>query len=66
MNRWIKVGKAYTLQDEHSELWVRRMGSRWHVAHRTTQGWITLGRFATLAEAQADGSALMGIGEATA
>ena len=46
--RWIKVGKAYTLQDEYSTLWTRRIGSRWHLMHRTeSQGWITLGKFDT-------------------
>jgi len=60
--RWIKIGKAYTLQDEYSTLWTRRIGSRWHLMYRTElQGWITLGRFATLTEAKADGSALMGV-----
>ena len=61
MNRWRKIGNAYRLTDEYSTLWVRKIGTRWHLIHRHNNGWGTLATHPTLASAQADGAALMAV-----
>lgn len=65
MVRWSKVGSAYCLKDSVSELWIRREGSTYVLLSRlsasgdTVHGFSQLGTFRTLAEAKADGEALM-------
>lgn len=65
MVRWSKVGNAYRLKDSLSELWIRREGNAYVLLSRlsgpgdTVHGFSQLGTFRTLAEAKADGLALM-------
>ena len=66
MIRWSKMGVAYRLQEEHRTLGIKRFGSRWNLIEDHPEGWITLGKFATLTKAKEAGVELMGLKEVTA
>ena len=61
---WRKIGSAYMLRDDYSTLYVKRIDSRYHLIARNPNpiqgGWLTLGTYRTLRDAQADGRNLMG------
>lgn len=57
-----KVGSAYRAQDQFSILWIRRRGSAWLILWQSpNDGWRVLGRHSRLADAFADGNALLGV-----
>ena len=61
---WRRVGSVYMLKDDYSTLYAKRIGSQYHLISRNPNplqgGWLTLGRFRTLRDAQSEGRKLMG------
>ncbi len=60
---WRKIGSAYQLRDDYSTLYIKRISSRFHLIARNPNpvqgGWLTLGTYRTLRDAQAEGQELM-------
>ena len=64
---WRKLGSAWVLEDDHSTIYCRRIGSSYKLIARNPnplqeQLWLTLGTHRTLARAKQDGLALMSAG----
>ena len=62
--RLAKAGNAYCATLNVGEMWVKRIGSTWHIVHRYTdpngdRRWATLGTHATKRAALADAEALI-------
>jgi hypothetical protein len=61
---WRKIGSAYMLRDDYSTIYVKRLNSRFHLITRNPNpiqgGWLTLGIYRTLRDAQAEGRNLIG------
>ena len=62
--RWRKIGAAHMIEDSYSRIYVKRIDRKFHLIARNPNpiqgGWLTLGIYKTLREAQENGSALMG------
>jgi len=60
---WRKIGSAYSLKDDYSTLYIKRISSQFHLIARNSNplqgGWLTLGIYPTLRDAQAEGQELM-------
>ena len=59
-----KAGKAYHVSLDVGQMWVKRVGSTWHILYTYTdpngdRQWLTLGKHITKANALADAEALI-------
>ena len=62
MIKWQKDSISHFLADGRMTLWARESGESWDLVYRAgIYGWITLGTYQTLTEAQCEGLAIMGV-----
>jgi hypothetical protein len=61
---WRKIGSAHMLRDDYSTIYIKRIDNRFHLIARNPNpiqgGWLTLGTYRTLRDAQTEGRNLMG------